>query len=517
MSLTKGSHLLLVPFPAWGHTRPILVLATRLVHEREDVIVTVLVGPNVLEKAHSDISTHFHHTAESDSARRRIRGKFKRLVSAFSSDEKDHFKHIQPFAEAYPAAYKTLLEIKPITCVTTGTTFDAAPAPSVIVMDFLELPQLRATRAITGQSVPVIACIVGGTSSMIRLFGPENIGGLGDFGAKIDAEAARTGKNPEEIGEKAHGSVVQVAGLPAMYDYEFFPQKLGFDVPIASVIRGGYSFLQESDGTILTTCEAYENTGALKAMKSWLSDWNKSSFSIGPLLPLGYGVDDQSSRGDTGVETFMDEMLVRYGKKSVLFFSFGTVFWPHVEEYIDEVMEVLMEKQFPFVFCHASPFARISEKLIKKVKSSGLGLLTKWAPQQYILNHPATGGFLTHGGNGSITEALGSGIPLICWPFDADQPGIAAHLTVNLNVAFELIEIRTSEGGMKPMLRHGRAPKGTREAVGDEMRQVIDDCRGPKGETMRQNAEQLKKEFARSWEEGGEGKRELQAFLQQYT
>ncbi|KAF8965577.1 CobB/CobQ-like glutamine amidotransferase domain-containing protein [Flammula alnicola] len=520
-----------------GHTRPILVLATRLVYEREDVTVTVLVGPTMLEKAHSDISTQFRHIAESDSARRRIRyalngysddlsltGKSTRIVSAFSSNEMELSKHIQLFAEAYPAAYKTLLETKPITCATTGTIFDAAPAPSAIVMDFLALPQLLATRAITGDSVPVIAWASGGTSSMIRFFGPENIGGLGDFGAKIDAEAARTGKAPEEIGDKAlsfskifkytDGSVVQIAGLPAMYDYEFFPQKLGFHVPISLLIRGGYLFFKESDGAIITACEAYENTGALKAMKSWLSNWNKSGFSIGPLLPLGYGVDDQSSRGDTGVETFMDAMLVRYGKRSVLFFSFGTVFWPHVEEYIDEVMEVLMEKQFPFVFCHASPFAKISEKLVEKVKSSGLGLLTKWAPQQYILNHPATGWFLTHGGNGSITEALGSGIPLICWPFDADQPGGAAHLTVNINVAFELIEVRTSEEGMKPMLRHGRAPKGTREAVGDEMRQVIDDCRGPKGETMRQNAEQLKKKFARSWEEGGEGKRELQAFLE---
>ncbi|KAF8965570.1 hypothetical protein BDZ97DRAFT_1757126 [Flammula alnicola] len=461
MSLTKGSHLLLVPFPAWGHTRPILVLATRLVHEREDVIVTVLVGPSVLEKAHSDISTQFRHTAESDSARRRIR-----LVSAFNSNEKDLFKHLPPFAEAYPAAYKTLLETKPITCATTGTTFDVAPAPSAIVMDFFALPQLRATRAITGYSVPVIAWASGGTSSMIRLFGPENIGGLGDFGAKIDAEAARTGKTPEEIGEKAHGSVVQVAGLPAMYDYEFFPQKVHFLVlsvymrgsryliawvrcPIASVIRGAYLFLQESDGTIITACEAYENTGALKAMKSWLSDWNKSSFALGHFCLLVF---------------------------------LRNVFWPHVEEYIDEVMEVLMEKQFPFV---------VSKGPILQMSS----VMRRPLPE-----YPkATGWFLTHGGNGSITEALGSGIPLICWPFDADQPGGAAHLT-------------NQRGGMKPMLRHGRAPKGTREAVGDEMRQVIDDCRGPKGEAMRQNAERLKKEFARSWEDGGEGKRELQHF-----
>ena len=39
------------------------------------------------------------------------------------------------FADAYPAAYQTLYEAKPITCSTTGTTFDALPAPCAVVLD----------------------------------------------------------------------------------------------------------------------------------------------------------------------------------------------------------------------------------------------------------------------------------------------------------------------------------------------------------------------------------------------
>ena len=41
-----------------------------------------------------------------------------------------------------------------------------------------------------------------GAGAIIRLFGPESIGGVGDFGARIDAEAARTGLPPDEIGPK---------------------------------------------------------------------------------------------------------------------------------------------------------------------------------------------------------------------------------------------------------------------------------------------------------------------------
>ena len=69
---------------------------------------------------------------------------------------------------------------------------------------FFSLSQLRATRAISGHSVPIIAWVVAGAGAVIRLFGPESIGGIGDIGAKIDAEAARTGLSADEIGNKVH-------------------------------------------------------------------------------------------------------------------------------------------------------------------------------------------------------------------------------------------------------------------------------------------------------------------------
>ena len=84
------------------------------------------------------------------------------------------------------------------------------------------------------------------------------------------------------------------------------------------------------------------------------------------------------------------------------------------------------------IFAHASPYAQISEHLPEKVKSSGLGMLITWSPQQFILNHPvlfsyfnlswlntynkilrqATGWFVSHSGFNSVIESLGSGIPL---------------------------------------------------------------------------------------------------------
>lgn len=49
------------------------------------------------------------------------------------------------------------------------------------------------------------------------------------------------------------------------------------------------------------------------------------------------------------------------------------------------------------------------------------GYMVSWAPQEEILNHPTIGGFLTHSGWTSTLESICAGVPMICWPYAADQ------------------------------------------------------------------------------------------------
>ena len=63
---------------------------------------------------------------------------------------------------------------------------------------------MHATRAISGHSVPIITCETTGAGPIIYGFGPESMGGVGDIGARIDAETTRTGLPVEEIGPKVH-------------------------------------------------------------------------------------------------------------------------------------------------------------------------------------------------------------------------------------------------------------------------------------------------------------------------
>jgi hypothetical protein len=116
----------------------------------------------------------------------------------------------------------------------------------------------------------------------------------------------------------------------------------------------------------VTTSYAYESL-SLDALKQWFSDMQKDVHVLGPLLPSGYGIKTQNGEegASADIETFLGEMLLRYGERSVFFvrsfpfsfyfihnssqISFGSAHWPSVPEYVDELIESLIAKKAPFV------------------------------------------------------------------------------------------------------------------------------------------------------------------------
>ena len=102
------------------------------------------------------------------------------------------------------------------------------------------------------------------------------------------------------------------------------------------------------------------------------------------------------------------------------------------------------------------------------------------------------------------------------FPHLGDQPVAAAHITENLQAGFELFQVRSGKGVM-PIYRNGLTPAGTREAVGIEVREIIDLCRSQKGQEIRSNAEKLKVKFAKALQEDGAARQEIRNFLDKYA
>ncbi|KAF8518320.1 UDP-Glycosyltransferase/glycogen phosphorylase [Gautieria morchelliformis] len=516
---TISGHIVLLCMPGWGHLRPFCALAAKVVKERPDVAVTLLIVGEYGQRMEREISRYFSAGEADLRARANIR-----LVNMYERGGIDLGTLMPMIVQEFPGYYDKLVNCKPVQCLETNHTFEAIRKPTAVVLDFFLLPILQHIRSVTGRSIPVLAWGSPYASFTLAVMGPEKFGGFGDVEAKARTQAEATGRKLDDIIDELYhpssGHLKNLAGLPPMYDYEWVSQEPEPGLPQNEMFTTAYRFACECDGFVSVSSAAYEPK-SLEAMRAWLGETNRPVYAIGPLIPPGFGdtglsdvakqMEFASSNNGDEFDTFLENQLKSHGERSVIYVSFGSYWWPQKNEHAWILVDVLLELGIPFIFSHASAKAVIPPGYAEKIKQSGIGLLSKWSPQQTILNHPATGWFLTHCGQNSVTEAMAQGIPMIAWPLDADQPVNAAHLTLNLDVAFQMVEVRTGPG-LKPLYR-GVHPTGTNEAVAAEARSILQKARGPEGERKRRNAESMRYKWKKEWEEGGEALSNLRRFL----
>jgi UDP:flavonoid glycosyltransferase YjiC (YdhE family) len=117
-----------------------------------------------------------------------------------------------------------------------------------------------------------------------------------------------------------------------------------------------------------------------------------------------------------------------------------------------------------------------------------LGLVvTQWAPLLDILQHPSTGGFLSHCGWNSSLESILSGVPMIAWPLYAEQKMNATMLEEVIGVA------------IRPKVAPTEGVVG-REEIETMVRHVME---GQEGKAMRGRVRELKISGEKALTEGG--------------
>jgi hypothetical protein len=249
-----------------------------------------------------------------------------------------------------------------------------------------------------------------------------------------------------------------------------------------------------ADGILLNTFDDLERV-ALDAIRGRLPN----TFTIGPLgpevTPPSYLPSLTSSlwKEDDRCVAWLD---AQPAVGSVVYVNFGSITVVTREQMV-EFARGLAAAGSPFLWVVRPDMVRdgvdmlpVPEGFAEEV--AGRGLMVGWCDQEAVLGHRATGGFLSHCGWNSTVESLRAGVPMLCWPFFAEQQTNTRYGCMEWGVAMEIgHDVR-------------------REAVEVKIREAM--C-GEKGKEMRRRAVEWKETGARATKPGGRSYANLEKLI----
>lgn len=239
------------------------------------------------------------------------------------------------------------------------------------------------------------------------------------------------------------------------------------------------------------------------------------SWSTGPVsLWANLDVFDKTERckisGGGRHEKDVVDWLDSKAQNSVLYVSFGGLTKLAAAQ-LNEIAHGLENSGHPFIWVVRKKDGDEYEEVFpdgfeERMKESKKGFIIKgWAPQMVILDHPATGGMVTHCGWNSILEGLNSGLPMITWPLFAEQ-------FFNEKLLVDVLRIGVSVG-VKEWRDWGQEGGSVvkREEVEKAVRLLMDG--GEEAGSTRNRARKLQAEAKKAVEIGGSSYSSLMALI----
>nr|KYP57312.1 Zeatin O-glucosyltransferase [Cajanus cajan] len=263
-------------------------------------------------------------------------------------------------------------------------------------------------------------------------------------------------------------------------------------------------FLKFSDGNIFNTSREIDGV-YLELMKGVTG--GKKIWALGPFNPLTV-----EKKGSKGRRHSCMEWLDKQEPKSVIYVSFGTTTTLKAEQ-IQQIATGLEQSKQKFIWVlrdadkgdifDANEAKRHDFSNGFEERFEGIGLVVRdWAPQLEILNHPSTGGFVSHCGWNSCLESITMGVPIAAWPMHSDQPRNSVFMTQVLKVGLVV-----KDWAKRDVLV-------TASVVENAVRRLMET---KEGDEMRERALRLKNAIHRSMDEGGASRMEMESFIAHIT
>ncbi|KDP24998.1 hypothetical protein JCGZ_23981 [Jatropha curcas] len=212
----------------------------------------------------------------------------------------------------------------------------------------------------------------------------------------------------------------------------------------------------------------------------------RKAWHIGPVSLCNRGMEDKAQRGK---EASIDEheclkWLNSKKSNSVIYICFGSVS-SFTDSQLKEIAIALEAcgQNFIWVVRRNQNSERNEQEWLpegyeKRMEGKGL-IIRGWAPQMLILEHEATGGFVTHCGWNSTLEGVSAGKPMVTWPVSAEQ-------FYNEKLVTEVLKIGIGVGAKEWVRLHGDYVKS--EAIEKAISRVME---GEEAEEMRSRARKL--------------------------
>ncbi|PIN09113.1 UDP-glucuronosyl and UDP-glucosyl transferase [Handroanthus impetiginosus] len=373
---SKIPHILVVPFPAQGHVKPLMKLSRQIA--KHGIKVTFVNIESVHEKIVSAAKRSDEVDEDEDEEHNIAMTSIPEGISS-EDDKSDTFKLLESLRSTMPGFLTDLIER---INSTNGDEKISCVIADVTIGWILETAEKMGAE-------PVVFMPSSAAAFAMALHIPKLLeeGSLDENGTITKDETISLSENIPSWTKNE---------LCWSFSNDLKTQKLFFDCSLR-VQKAAYQ-------TKLLLCNTSQE------LEPSACNLIPNSLPIGPLLNLKTPKSSFISCNFHPEDESCISWLNNKPSKSVIYVSFGSLAI-FSQQQLDELALGLELSGHAFLWVVRSDLANGSQ----------FGKIVEWAPQVKVLSHVSVGCFLSHCGWNSTLEGLSNGVPFLCWPYFADQ------------------------------------------------------------------------------------------------